>query len=206
VKNWPNRTDNVPGRKNVINPALVEKTKIFLPPCHIKLELTKNFVKAMDKEGEGFAYLKQKFPQVSDAKIKEEIFVGPQIRALLEDYIFTEKLNKFKNRAWRAFENTCILGNIRSPIYIEIMEELLDAYKAMECNMSLKIHFLHSHLHFFPPNLEAMSVEHGERFHQDIAQMERRYSGKWNEMLANYCRTLQQKISEEEYKRKKTTN
>ena len=78
------------------------------------------------------------------------------------------------------------------------MEELLDAYKAMGCNMSLKIHFLHSHLHFFPPNLEAMSVEHSERFDQDIAQMERRYSGKRNEkMLADYCRTLQRETSEE---------
>jgi hypothetical protein len=84
---------------------LVEKTKIFLPLLHIKLGLTKNFVKGMNKEGEGFAYLKQKFPQVSDAKIKEELFVGPKIRALFRDSIFTEKLNKFENRAWRAFEN-----------------------------------------------------------------------------------------------------
>jgi hypothetical protein len=43
----------------------------------------------MDKEVEGFAYLKQKFPQVSDANIKEGIFVGSQIRALLGDSIFT---------------------------------------------------------------------------------------------------------------------
>jgi hypothetical protein len=95
MKNWPNRTDNLPGRSNVISPTLVEKTKIFLPPLHIKLGLTKNFVKCMDTEGEGFAYLKQNFPQVSDAKIKEGIFVGPQIRALFGDSIFTEKLNKF---------------------------------------------------------------------------------------------------------------
>ena len=118
----------------------MEKTKIFLPPLHIKLGLTKNFVKAMDKEGEGFAYLKQKFPQVSDAKIKQGIFVGHQIRALFGDSIFTEKLNKFETRARRAFENVCknFLGNTRSPNYIEIVEELLDAYKALGCNTSLK--------------------------------------------------------------------
>jgi hypothetical protein len=99
------------------------------------------------------------------------------------------------------------LGNTRSPNYIEIVEELLDAYKALGCNTSPEIHSLHSHLHFFPPNLEAVSDEHGERFHQDIAQMERRYSRKWNEkMLADYCWTLQRETSEEEYKRKKTTN
>jgi hypothetical protein len=61
----------------------------------------------MDKEGEGFAYLKPKFPRVSDVKIKEGIFVGPHIRALLGDSIFAKKLNKFKNREWRAFENVC---------------------------------------------------------------------------------------------------
>ena len=32
--------------------------------------------------------------------------------------------------------------------------------------MSLKIHFLHSHLDFFPENLGDVSDEHGERFHQ----------------------------------------
>lgn len=35
-------------------------------------------------------------------------------------------------------------------------------------NMSLKIHFLHSHLDFFPENLGDVSDEHGERFHQEI--------------------------------------
>jgi hypothetical protein len=71
---------------------------------------------------------------VSDAKIKEGNFVGLQIRELLGGSVFTEKLNKFENRAWTAFENVCknVLGNIRSPNYIEIVEELLDAYKALE--------------------------------------------------------------------------
>jgi hypothetical protein len=107
---------------------------------------------------------------------------------------------------FRKYANI-FLGNIRSPNYIEIVEELLDAYKALGCKMSLKIHFLHSQLDFFPPNLGVVSDEHGERSHQDIAQTERRYIGKWNEkMLADYCWTLQRETSEEEYKRKKTTN
>jgi len=40
----------------------------------------KNFVQGMDKIGRGFEYLRNKFPNVSDAKIKEGIFKGPQIR------------------------------------------------------------------------------------------------------------------------------
>lgn len=38
----------------------------------------------------------------------------------------------------------------------------------MGVNMSLKIHFLLSHLNFFPENLGSMSDEQGERFHQDL--------------------------------------
>jgi len=37
----------------------------------------KNFVKGMDKIGRGFEYVRNKFPNVSDAKIKEGIFIGP---------------------------------------------------------------------------------------------------------------------------------
>ncbi|GBO45987.1 hypothetical protein AVEN_246440-1 [Araneus ventricosus] len=42
------------------------------------------------------------------------------------------------------------------------------------CNMSLKIHFLDSHLYFFPDNCGQVSDEHGKHFHQDIANMEKR--------------------------------
>ncbi|KDR07760.1 hypothetical protein L798_02714, partial [Zootermopsis nevadensis] len=54
--------------------------------------------------------------------------------------------------------------------------------------MSLKMHFLHSHLDFSPDNLGSVSDEHGERFHQDISTLERRYQGKWRaSMIADYC-------------------
>ena len=34
-------------------------------------------------------------------------------------------------------------------------------------------------LRFFWPNLTDMSEEHGERFHQDIQVMEKRYQERW---------------------------
>ena len=68
---WPKRTSLTPGEKNIFNPPLVLSEKIFLPPLHIKLGLMKNFVKGMDKTGRGFEYLRNKFPDVNDAKIKE---------------------------------------------------------------------------------------------------------------------------------------
>jgi len=51
----------------------------------------------------------------------------------------------------------------------------LTSYKAMGRNMSLKIHFLGSHLDFFPENLGEVNDEHGERFHQDILAVEKWY-------------------------------
>jgi hypothetical protein len=79
-------------------------------------------------------------------------------------------------------------------------------YKAMGCNMSLKVHFLDSHLDIFPENLGAASEEHGGRFHQDISNMEKRYQGKWSlNMLADYCWTLKRDVPQATYSRKSTT-
>ena len=72
--------------------------------------------------------------------------------------------------------------------------------------MSLKVHVLHSHLDFFAENLGDVNDEHGERFHQDISVMEKRFIGKWNPgMLADYCWNM---IKEDNtiHKRVKRTN
>ena len=52
---------------------------------------------------------------------------------------------------------------------------MLDKFKLLVCNMSLKLHFLASHLDYFPPNLGAVQ---GETFHQDLKDVERRYQGR----------------------------
>lgn len=50
------------------------------------------------------------------------------------------------------------------------------------------MHFLFSHLDFFPENLGAESDEQGERFHQEMSEIEKRYQGYWDEqMMADYC-------------------
>ena len=72
----------------MIHKALIDATKVLLPPMHIKLGLIKNFVKALKQDGAGIRYIKSKFQRISDAKIKEGIFVGPQIRELMIDSKF----------------------------------------------------------------------------------------------------------------------
>lgn len=70
----------------------------------IKLELKKDFVKAMDKYGDDFCYLKQKFSKINDAKIKERIFIGPQIRNLLAMKNLNKNLKRLKKPHTRVFE------------------------------------------------------------------------------------------------------
>ena len=68
--------------------------------------------------------------------------------------------------------------------------------------MSVKVHFLYSHLDYFPENLGAFSEEQGERFHQDIKVMKKRYQGRWNiNMIADYCWSLMRETSEFEHSR-----
>jgi len=95
----PKRTSLMPGEKNVISPPLVLPEKIYLPPLHIKLNLMKNFVKGMDKNGHGFEYVRNRFPNVSDTKIKEGIFIGPKIRELMKDKQFNEDPNETERNA-----------------------------------------------------------------------------------------------------------
>jgi len=150
----------------------------------------KNFVKGMDKTGRGFPCVRNKFPNVSDAKINEGIFIGPQVREVMQDKKFGEDLNETKINAWLSFKRICkdFLGNHKAANYQDVVQELLTSYKAMGCNESLKIHFRESHLDLFPENLGEVSDEHGERFHQDVMAMEKRYQGKWtSSMLADYC-------------------
>ncbi|UYV80915.1 hypothetical protein LAZ67_19002172 [Cordylochernes scorpioides] len=150
---------------------------------------------------------KTKISSISEAKIKEGIFVGPQIRELQQDGNFQNSLNEVEAAAWNSFRNVCknFLGSVKVENYRDIVNDLLLSYKALGCNMSLKIHFLHSHLDFFPDNLGAVSDEHGERFHQAISSMEKRYQGKWSPaMLADDCWALKRDLPQAKYRIKST--
>jgi hypothetical protein len=192
-KIWPERTNFTPGHHNQNQIPLVDAQNVLLPPLHIKLGLMKQFVKALNPHGHCFKYLVDKFPQISDAKLKAGIFVGPQIRELMKDHAFKAKMTAVEKRAWTSFQLVVegFLGNHKAPDYSARITNLVKSYKNLGCRMSVKLHFLHSHLSYFPDNLGAFSEEQGERFHQDICEMERRYQGFWNiNMMADYCWSL----------------
>jgi hypothetical protein len=86
---------------------------------------------------------------LSHAKIREGIFDGPQIRKLMmDDDSFADTMTKIEEDAWNAFKEVVkkFLGNIKNPIYKEIVRNMLDKFKLLGCNMSLKLHFLALHL------------------------------------------------------------
>lgn len=207
VKDWPPRPEHKVGQYNVKHKSLIDPQKVYLPPLHIKLGLMRNFVVAMDHESQGFQYLKDKFgSNITAAKLKAGIFVGPDIRDLMRDATFRGKLNTRELAAWDSFVLVAqnFLGNHRADNYADLVANMLTAYHQLGCRMSLKIHFLHSHLDFFPPNLGDVSDEHGERFHQDISAMESRYQGRCNpNMMGDYCWFLQRSTTDSHRRKSK---
>ena len=98
---WPTLEELTPGMCNVIREHLVSREKV-LPSLHNKLGLVKQFVKVLDFE-EVFQEIRSMFPRLSDAKIKEGIFVGPQISTMLKSESLEARINKTEKEAWQAF-------------------------------------------------------------------------------------------------------
>ncbi|GFV66046.1 uncharacterized protein TNCV_1440531 [Trichonephila clavipes] len=154
--------------------AIISRDRIILPPLYIKLGIVKKFVKALDKSGECFNFLSRKFPGLSIEKLKSGIFDGPQIRQLVKDSNFVKSMTEVEFKAWNSFVLVMsnFLGKKRSDDHVELVESMLSNLKELGCNVSIKIHFLHSHFDRFPENLRDSSEEQGERFHQDLRTME----------------------------------
>lgn len=138
-------------------------------------------------------------------KIKAGVFDGPQIRQLIEDEHFIKTMSEIEKNAWLAFKDIVknFLGNTRARNYFDIVQNLLESYKMLRCNMSIKLHFLHSHLANFPENLGDFSDEQGERFHQDLKVMEERYQGRWDaNTMDDYCWSIKRDCPQTEHSRK----
>ncbi|CAH1101559.1 unnamed protein product [Psylliodes chrysocephalus] len=126
----------------------------------------------------------------------------------MADRNFTKCLTPNEAAAWVSFQDVVhnFLGNRKSPDFKQIIDSLLQNYYKIGARMSLKIHFLHSYLEFFPENLGDTSDEQGERLHQDLAKIEKRYQGFWDEgMMSDYCWTLMRETDPKQYKRLSST-
>jgi hypothetical protein len=123
-------------------------------------------------------------------KLKAGIFDGPQIRQLINDPHFIASMNEIESCAWSSFVLVVknFLGNKKTDNYTQLVEDLLFHFNRLGCNMSVKVHYLHSHLDRFLKNLGDLREEQGEKFHQNIKTIEARYHGTLNtHMMAEYC-------------------
>ena len=136
----------------------------------------KQFVKALNKENACFKYIREKLPNSNAENVKEDVFVGPQIKKLTKDLQFLSTMTNVE-KTWLSFAEVVskFLGNTTDSDYQNIVGNMLACFEALGCRTSLKVHFLHAHLHYFPQNLGDISEEHGKRFYKDIKIMETRY-------------------------------
>ena len=83
---------------------------------------------------------------MSNEKLKAGIFDGPQIRKLMNDPNFTASMTEKEFAAWISFTvvvKNC-LGNNKANI--QIVEDMLSKFQSLGAKMSIKIHYLFSHL------------------------------------------------------------
>ena len=140
-KKWPLCENFNVGENNIKYDPLVDKNKVLMPPLHIKLGLCKQFVKALDFQSEAFLFIKQMFPELSEAKVKEGIFIGPQVRKLLHSEEFSNLLSGVQLAAWQSFKLVVenFLGNHKSDDFRDYISQMLSNFELMGCRMSLKV-------------------------------------------------------------------
>ena len=106
----------------------------------------KQFIKALEKDGDCFQYICNSFPNLSNEKLKARIFDGPQIRQLMRDQKFCDSMNEVELAAWLSFVEVVknFLGNYRAVNYKETVNNMLGNFTILGINMSIKVHFLQS--------------------------------------------------------------
>ena len=75
--------------------------------------------------------------------------------------------------------------------YVILVQNMLDNFRDIGSNISIKIYLLNSHLDRLSKNCSDVSNEQGERFYQDIKIIEERYLGGWDtKIMTDYCWSL----------------
>ena len=116
-KQWPKQETFILRQKNVVNTPLINPENIYVPPLHFRLDLIKKVRQdGVGHNNSGFMYLKNKFYRITDAKIREGIFVVPQMRELIPDVKFEDQLSKQKRQQGNH-------SKLSLPIFWEIIRQ-----------------------------------------------------------------------------------
>ena len=154
-KGLAGKKDLAVGDKNIINEPLVNRYRIILPPLHIKLGLMKQFVEALDKDGDCFNYIAKIFSGLSIEKLKAGIFDGPQIRKLMQDQTFTARMTVAEKDFWCSYISVIreFLDNTKASNYRNLVNVMLRNFQPLGARMSIKLHYLFSRVNYVPENL-----------------------------------------------------
>ena len=85
----------------------------------------------------------------------EDVSDESKIRKMLNDQNFIKIMNKKEKATWASFKNVVenFLGNHKSANIKKIVAYLVKNFGKLGCLMNLKLHFLDSHINYFPMNL-----------------------------------------------------
>lgn len=122
--------------------------------------------------------------------VSSGVFDGKDIARLIKSTAFAGLLQGEEVYAWNCIKEIIknLLGKSRAGNSSLIVERMMLAFQRLDVHMSLKIHYLHSHLDAFWDQMSTESDEHGERFHQTAAVMECRYKSKrLDSMMGDLC-------------------
>ena len=110
-KEWPKRESLIPGQKNVVNTEWTLRK--FINSAALQTWTHKIFCRGNGSKQCCIYVLKNKFPRISNPKIKEGVFVGPQITELIQDVKFEDQLSEVEKAAWKSFKNaaTSLFGS-----------------------------------------------------------------------------------------------
>ena len=137
---------------NIVQNPIVNREKIAFSPLHIHFGLMKQFVEALDSDGECFQHIAFAFTKLSFDKIKVGIFNKSQICTPVRNEEFINKMNNKEKAAWLVFVAVTrnFLGNKKADNSHFLVTTMLLAYRNLGCKMSIKLHFFHSHLDEVP--------------------------------------------------------
>jgi hypothetical protein len=90
----------------------------------------------MNQEEVAFTYLWEKFPRLSEEKLRG-VSIGPQIQDHIKDEYFNTLLQGDGKSAWDSFKFVLkgFLENRGAQNYEELVNNLLQSYQNLGCNM-----------------------------------------------------------------------
>lgn len=82
--------------------------------------MAKQFVKALDPGGEAFQEICLLFPKLSESKVQDGVFPGPQVRKMLRSEKLENVMSAHEREIWCTFRdivNDGFLANNKHPNY-----------------------------------------------------------------------------------------